>query len=592
VVDLGEHTPDCRVTRVADAQAPASVGRPRVVLWLTLAVLALPFIVLFVRVVMSPWLPTSDLAAIELRVRDVGGAHTPLLGVYSRYGWNHPGPLLFYVLALPYRALGSPTWGLLAGAVLVNAAAVGGCAWLLWRRGGVAGLLFASVPLVLLLHALGGTFLQYPWNPYVVVLVLFVLALTAWSVAAGDHWLLPLAVALATFVIQAHVGTLLPAAALVLVAVVFFAWDARAGRVRHTSRVALIGAGVGVALWLPAIIQELQSGRGNLTELWDFWTSKQSPTPGLATGARLVAPQLGPAPSFVTGHESLGAFTASVDPGWTVPIALVLLLGATAVAFARRDRPSFTLDVIALTLVAAAWLSAARIVGEPFFYIVRWTWIVGAIAWLAIGWTTVRAGRTQLSPARLPSVATAGGAIAAALVVVLIAASTVAAVRSEPPDQPEANALRRLDGPTIAALTPHNGPVLVRPAGSTFLGAVLARGLLLRLARKGIDAGLDPADENVVGSAHVVAPRDATAEIVVASEPDEIDQYRADAHYREITSYDSLTRAARADYDALRGRVASDPTDLVSWIHAHPDEWARYRALDRRALHTVVFERV
>ena len=52
----------------------------------------------------------------------------------GRIGWTS-GPLLFYVLAVPYRVLGSPTWGLLASATLVNALWVGGCAWLLWRRG-------------------------------------------------------------------------------------------------------------------------------------------------------------------------------------------------------------------------------------------------------------------------------------------------------------------------------------------------------------------------------------------------------------------------------------------------------------------------
>src|SRR6476469_5468268 len=40
----------------------------------------------------------GDVALTEISVRDVGGAHTPLFGVYSRYGWHHPGPLLFYAL--------------------------------------------------------------------------------------------------------------------------------------------------------------------------------------------------------------------------------------------------------------------------------------------------------------------------------------------------------------------------------------------------------------------------------------------------------------------------------------------------------------
>jgi hypothetical protein len=68
-------------------------------------VLIVPAAVLLVRVIHSGWLSSSDWADIELRTRDVGTVHTPLVGAYSRYGWNHPGPLLFYVLALPYRVL-------------------------------------------------------------------------------------------------------------------------------------------------------------------------------------------------------------------------------------------------------------------------------------------------------------------------------------------------------------------------------------------------------------------------------------------------------------------------------------------------------
>src|SRR5690348_3164528 len=39
------------------------------------------------------YLPLGDEAVIDLRVRDVFTAHTPLVGVYSR-GFNHPGPIL------------------------------------------------------------------------------------------------------------------------------------------------------------------------------------------------------------------------------------------------------------------------------------------------------------------------------------------------------------------------------------------------------------------------------------------------------------------------------------------------------------------
>jgi hypothetical protein len=551
---------------------------------------AVPFVVLFARAFASSWLPNADLAAIELRVRDVGGARTPLLGAYSRYGWNHPGPLMFYVLAVPYRLLGAPSWGLLASAVLVNATWVGCCVWLLWRRGGLAGLVLGAVPLVLLVHAVGSTFLEQAWNPYLIVFALFALAIMAWSIACGDHMLLPLAVGTATFAVQTHVGSLLPATALVLVALAFLGADARRGRVRHPLRILVLTAVVGVALWLPAIVQELQSGRGNLTKLWDFWTSNQGPTPGFATGARLLGPQFGVAPPFVTGHESVNVFSAGVDPRWTVPLALLLLAGATLLAYVRHDRTSFTLDVVALSLAFAAWVSAARIVGEPYVYIVRWMWIVGAIAWLAIGWTAARALRAWLPRRHVVSAATAAGLLAVGALCFLIGASTVAAARAKPPDAIESAVLRRIDGPTRASLTTRPQPVLVKPAGS-FGSAVVARGLLLRLARGDIDAGIQRTDADVVGEDRVVAPTDARTTIVVATEDGEIARYAGDPAYREITRFDALSRATRAEYTALGREVAAHHDDLAAWISDHSDAWARWRALSVLAARTVVFER-
>ena len=57
----------------------------------------------------ADWHPVFDLAMTELRVRDVGGRHTPLIGLQGRIGptGSHPGPLSFYLLAPVYRIFGS-----------------------------------------------------------------------------------------------------------------------------------------------------------------------------------------------------------------------------------------------------------------------------------------------------------------------------------------------------------------------------------------------------------------------------------------------------------------------------------------------------
>src|SRR5262245_6610486 len=77
--------------------------------------------------VSRPWRPVNDWAIIDDQVRSVGVV-TPLIGAFSRYGWRHPGPWMFWVLAVPYRLGGSSPNAILVGAALLNAAALAGIA--------------------------------------------------------------------------------------------------------------------------------------------------------------------------------------------------------------------------------------------------------------------------------------------------------------------------------------------------------------------------------------------------------------------------------------------------------------------------------
>ena len=96
----------------------ASRRSDRRIVGVAAGLLAVPALVLLVRAARATWVPSSDWAAIEARTRDVWTSHASLVGPYSRYGWNHPGPLLFYVLAVPYRLLGSQPHGLFVGVAL------------------------------------------------------------------------------------------------------------------------------------------------------------------------------------------------------------------------------------------------------------------------------------------------------------------------------------------------------------------------------------------------------------------------------------------------------------------------------------------
>ena len=117
------------------------------------------------------WHATGDDAVIELRALDVGGRHTPL------------DRAVLAVRVEPSRARRSSTRsrrslrlfgerdvGMLAGAVVLNALALGCIVVVLWRRRDTAALVLGLLVTLVLVRAVGGQALLDPWNPYVIVL--------------------------------------------------------------------------------------------------------------------------------------------------------------------------------------------------------------------------------------------------------------------------------------------------------------------------------------------------------------------------------------------------------------------------------------
>ena len=61
----------------------------------------------------------GDYAGLEIATRFVPTG-TTLLGPYSRFGWNHPGPLYFVLLAPIHALFGGTSTGIFAGALGVR----------------------------------------------------------------------------------------------------------------------------------------------------------------------------------------------------------------------------------------------------------------------------------------------------------------------------------------------------------------------------------------------------------------------------------------------------------------------------------------
>jgi hypothetical protein len=175
---------------------------------LALICVAAPFILALGRLATEPAVPVNlagDSALIELATREASeGAR--LLGPYSRFGWNHPGPLYFYLLAGPYQLLGGDPRGLHAGVLLLNLTSALAVVAVVWRRVGPRAVPAASAVVLAFALALGPAKLRDLWNPTVIVLPTLLLMVLAAATAAGSWPSLAGAVVVGSFLAQTHVA--------------------------------------------------------------------------------------------------------------------------------------------------------------------------------------------------------------------------------------------------------------------------------------------------------------------------------------------------------------------------------------------------
>ena len=154
----------------------------------------------------------GDQALLELGARRAMHLDQ-LVGPYSRGGFHHPGPAVFYVLAPFVRLLEPAGPGLYLGAAVLNAACLVAAVAVIWRRVGPLAALWAAAAIDLFCLCLGVGTLREPWNPYLIVapMVLFVVLWAAGWTGSRDAavW----AFVIGSYLIQTEIAT----AAVVLV---------------------------------------------------------------------------------------------------------------------------------------------------------------------------------------------------------------------------------------------------------------------------------------------------------------------------------------------------------------------------------------
>jgi len=221
-----------------------------------------------------PWADTAMTSLYALRA-----ARGELsVGAYSRFGWNHPGPLLYELLAPLYAICGYREISLKWAALAINLLCVGSALMTARRRSPRLAVMIAVALLPLIWRE--QRLLFSAWNPLIAVLPLVLTIVLSAALAEGDAWLMPFLGAAASLVVQSHVGYTAVVVATVIVAAIRFRGSSRARDdavdQRSLLRSCVVTAAVLVILWLPALMEEVSGSPGNLSRLLAFFFPRRA----------------------------------------------------------------------------------------------------------------------------------------------------------------------------------------------------------------------------------------------------------------------------------------------------------------------------
>lgn len=440
--------------------------------WLRLVlfgVVMLPMLVGAVGLLLAGWWPLSDLAYIGTRSIDVWSSQPPVLGMRSTSGADaggvaahHPGPLEFYVLAVPMLLTGFSTVGMMIGTLAVNGYAL----WTgltaahdVWRR---PGMCVAAAAFAVLALAIGGQFLLSPWNPITALFPLVALLIATGALLADKRKWSPHWAFLWSYVVQAHLGYIALGVALAVVVGGVTAW--RAWQYRDESdgipRRAWVTVGVLVVCWLPVVVGLFTVRPNNLTRIVEYLTASTSDATIGWGGAITALSNLAFPTSSAVKQVALEPGAGSVSPVGLVLLVAVVVAVALAVWRWATDRRDILdrLVLVAAGGVLVGWTTIARIAVDRGQIYALLFLPVFALATTVSVTSLVRASMRLRSASRddVRGIPLAGAAAAGLLVLPV-------SMSNDPVVPMEANGMRQLrDAVVPAVAAAHSGDDHIR----------------------------------------------------------------------------------------------------------------------------------
>jgi hypothetical protein len=420
-------------------------GRTGLAAALRLACLLLllsPFIAAIAAIVAGgvPDYPTSgDEALLEMSTRNTAEGLT-LTGPYSRFGFNHPGPLYFFLRIPLYYASGMSSSSSYLTLCLIACLCLAGSLEIVRRSIPGASAALLCLVAAVYFRAMTPVIWLNEWNAFVIITPVLLMTLSLAAVSSGSWRWLPAAVFSGSFAAQTHLGSVPTVLASFLVTLVLVL----AGR-RKPDRPGILwlSAGLAAALWLPVAVQQMAAGReGNLTVLVRFFLeSKPVAVAGNAVGewaGSLASMEISLVPADL-------ARRMGIVRQFLIGLSLLRIALLTVCLFlpGRRGSGGFlrALCAMSLTLHAVTLASALQVREEVHQFLLVWISVAGPLSWFSILASVWAASGIDRPGRVLPSIA----------VLLLAAAASFANIRSGASVRPGASADPRV-GPLSGLL--------------------------------------------------------------------------------------------------------------------------------------------
>jgi len=409
----GDRSTGARVAGVLADWAPVVVGM--------LPVLAMLLIGLWS--VGDSRAPASDLAILEIATRNAMRGRQ-YLGAYSRYGWNHPGPAMFYWFAPFYQLTGRELGGLAVASITMSGLSVGLIIRTVQRTAGRAAAWATAAALPVFIWLVGFDRVQSPWNPDVLLIAMGALGVVGAAAVLGRRWALPAGAFLACWVAQAHLGAIPLALALCAFFVAFTLWLQRR-ELRRWIVPGVLALAITGAMWAPVIWENSTRTPGNVTKIIEFYERDDGSEPhSWSQSASAVS-------AAVVGRHWTFA-DEELSAGWhagTVVLVGIVAVGAVTGWLRRRRGEPTDFQAVVCTLgllaVPVALVSVHNVRGPIYGYILSFAVGLGFLLWTGAAVTVAgfvsALARSERLPARAPVLRKVGIGLAVLVAVAVTA---------------------------------------------------------------------------------------------------------------------------------------------------------------------------